>query len=200
MNTAPWWSSEDFWRKTAIFVTAGMFLVLVVLTFDSLKKISAGSSRVPAYSVINHRIYFETDAARGYQVPVIGDAQPLFGKTLSDDEAEALVAKGKMTIQARNCINCHTLLGNGSYFAPDLTKAWLDEGWGTEGVREEMMFNFLKDPATYARSFGSGRKMPNLALSDEEARGVIAFLKWMSSIDTNGFPTGFRSIQQEARK
>ena len=30
--------------------------------------------------------------------------------------------------------------------------------------------------------------MPNLDITEEEARGVVAFLKWMSSIDTNGFP------------
>ena len=107
---------------------------------------------------------------------------------------------GKLTIQARNCMNCHTLLGNGAYFAPDLTKAWLDQGWGAEGVREELIFNFLKDPSANARSFGSGRKMPNLNLTDDEAHAVIAFLKWMSSIDTNGFPYRFRQIAQEEPK
>lgn len=200
MTQSPWWASEDFWRKAAIFVTAGMFVILVVLTFDTMKDIHAGSDRVPDYSVINHRIYFDFDPTRGYQVPVVGDEAPLFGKKLSEEEAEALVSKGKLTVQARNCMNCHTLLGNGAYFAPDLTKSWLDQGWGTEGLREELMFSFLKDPAANMRSFGSGRKMPNLHLSDEEARAVIAFLKWMSSIDTNGFPYRFRTIQQEARQ
>jgi len=199
MTQTPWWASEDFWRKCAIFVTAGMFVILVVLTFDTMKDITAGSERVPDYSVINHRIYFDVDAQRGYQVPVVGEEAPLFGKKLSEEEAEALVSKGKLTVQARNCMNCHTLLGNGSYFAPDLTKSWLDQGWGAEGLREELMFAFLKDPANNMRSFGSGRRMPNLNLSDEEARAVIAFLKWMSSIDTNGFPYRFRTIQQEAR-
>ena len=52
MNQTTWWASESFWRKTAIFVTAGMFLVLVVLTFDTLTAISTGSARVPAYTVI----------------------------------------------------------------------------------------------------------------------------------------------------
>lgn len=28
-------------------------------------------------------------------------------------------------------MSCHTLLGNGAYFAPDLTKAWLDPKWET---------------------------------------------------------------------
>lgn len=199
MTDQPWWASESLWRKTAIFVTAGMFVVLIALTLDSMRAISVGSERVPSYAVINHRIFYSWDEERGILVPRIGEEAPLFGRKLSEEEAQAIVTRGKLTIQGRNCMNCHTLLGNGAYFAPDLTKAWLDQGWGTEGVREELMFNFLKDPAKYARSFGSGRKMPNLQLTDEEARSVIAYLKWMSSIDTNGFPYGFKSIAQEGR-
>lgn len=199
MNEQPWWASESMWRKTAVFVTAGMFLILIGLSVHSLHAITAGGERVPAYSVINHKIFYTYSAERQKMVPTIGEEVPLFGTVVSEEEAEAMVTKGKMTVQGRNCMNCHTLLGNGAYFAPDLTKAWLDQGWGTEGVREEMMFNFLRHPETYARSFGSGRKMPNLHLTDEEIRGIIAFLKWMSSIDTNGFPYGFKSIVQEGK-
>jgi nitric oxide reductase subunit C len=197
MTDQPWWASESMWRKTAVFVTAGMFVILMALTLHSLQAISIGSERVPPYSVINYKIFYSYSDEREKMVPHIGEEAPLFGVKVTPEEAEAMVRKGKLTIQARNCMNCHTLLGNGAYFAPDLTKAWLDQGWGTEGVREDMMFNFLKDPATYARSYGSGRKMPNLQLTDEETRGVIAFLKWMSSIDTNGFPYGFEPISQE---
>jgi len=39
--------------------------------------------------------------------------------------------------------------------------------------------------------------MPNLGITEEEARGIIAFLKWMSTIDTNGFPRNFTPIAQE---
>ncbi|WP_306304505.1 hypothetical protein [Methylogaea oryzae] len=39
--------------------------------------------------------------------------------------------------------------------------------------------------------------MPNQHLTEAEARGVIAFLKWMSSIDTNGFPHNFKTITAE---
>jgi nitric oxide reductase subunit C len=28
-------------------------------------------------------------------------------------------------------------------------------------------------------------------LTEEEARAVVAYLKWMSSVDTNGFPANF---------
>ena len=36
--------------------------------------------------------------------------------------------------------------------------------------------------------------MPNLHITEDEAKGVVAFLKWMSSIDTNGFPYNFKTI------
>lgn len=195
MNT-PWWASEGAWRKAAIWVTAGMLVVLVILTFDSVAKISVGTPRVPAYTVINQRIDYVYDEARHKQAPVIGAEAPLFGKVLNAAEAEALVTLGKKVIQGRNCINCHTILGNGAYYAPDLTKAWLDPAWGAEMIRENLMLSFLKDPTTNARTFGTGRRMPNLGLTEDEARGVIAFLKWMSAIDTNGFPYNFKPIPQ----
>ena len=192
----PWWASEDFWRKCAIFVTAFMALVLILLTFHSLAAIQSGGERVPAYSVINKRIDYRFDDERGYQVPVIGDEAPLFGRKFSEAEAEKLVDLGKLTVQAKNCMNCHTLLGNGAYYAPDLTKAWLDPGWGNEQARELLMTMFLKDPIANARTFGTGRRMPDMNLTDDEVRGVIAFLKWMSAVDTNGFPRGFETLPQ----
>ena len=130
------------------------------------------------------------------KVPVIGEEAPLFGEVLSEEEARALVDLGKLTVQAKNCMNCHTLLGNGAYYAPDLTKAWLDPGWGNEQARELLMTMFLKDPKTNARTYGTNRRMPDLGVTDEEVRGIIAFLKWMSAVDTNGFPQGFEPLPQ----
>lgn len=192
-----WWSSEDFWRKSAIWITAFMFVVLVFLSFHSVSVITVGTERVKDYSVINNRIYYKFNEERYMLEPVIGDEAPLFGKKLNEDEAYALVTLGKTTVQAKNCMNCHTLLGNGAYYAPDLTKAWLDQGWVAEAVREDLMVAFLLDPEANARTFGTNRKMPNLNITEEEARGIVAFLKWMSSIDTNGFPAHFKPITQE---
>ncbi len=197
MNEVPWWSSESLWRKTAIWVTAFMAVVLMFLTFDTVRQITAGGERVPAFSVINQKVFYEYDDERGYQVPRIGESGALFGETLTDSDAEALVELGKLTVQAKNCMNCHTLLGNGAYYAPDLTKSWLDPGWVHEDVREQLMVQFLMDPEGNARTFGTGRRMPNLNITEEEARGIVAFLKWMSSIDTNGFPRGFTPLAQE---
>lgn len=196
MASSNWWSSEEVWRKFAIMITAIMFVILIFLTFHSMTQIQAGTKRVPPYSVINQRIFYQFSEDGNRMIPVIGDNAPLFGAALNDDEAEQLVTRGKLIIQGRNCINCHTLLGNGSYYAPDLTKAWLDPGWGAENIREQMMIAFLMDPATNARTFGTGRQMPNLGLTEEEAKAIIAFLKWMSAIDTNGFPHNFQAIAQ----
>jgi nitric oxide reductase subunit C len=192
----PWWASESLWKKTAIWVTAIMLVVLVFLSFDTVSKITAGGARVPAYTVVNQRIYYRLDRQRGYQVPVIGDAAPLFGTALNAADAEALVTLGKLTVQAKNCMDCHTLLGNGAYYAPDLTKAWLDPGWIDEDVREGLLLKFLMDPAANARTFGTNRRMAHLGITEREAHGVIAFLKWMAAIDTNGFPAAFPAMHQ----
>jgi nitric oxide reductase subunit C len=197
MDKIVWWASQVFWKKAAIFVTGFMSLILVILTFDTTDKITAGSKRVPAYSVINNQIDYKFSETRNMLEPVIGSESPLFGKVLSEEEAANLINIGKLTIQAKNCMNCHTLLGNGAYYAPDLTKAWLDPSWGAESVRETLMLSFLMHPDKNARTFGTNRRMPNLGLSEAEAKSVIAYLKWMSSIDTNGFPANFKQIEQK---
>lgn len=198
MNDTPRWVSEAFWKKAAVWVTAGSFALLIVLTFDSMAKTQAGGGRVPAYGVINQKIDYRYDESKKRFQPVIGVAQPLFGKALSEVEAEELVALGKKTTQAKNCINCHTILGNGAYYAPDLTKAFLDPDWGdTPAEREKLMLAFLQDPQTNARTYGSGRRMPRLGITEAEARGVVAYLKWMSAIDTNGFPHNFKTKRED---
>jgi len=197
MSETPHWASESFWKKVAVWVTAGSFLILVILTFDTLKQTTTGGERVPAYSVINKKIDYQFDKKLNKFMPVIGGEELLFGKMFTEEEAEQLVMLGKKTTQAKNCMNCHTLLGNGAYYAPDLTKAWLDQGWLTVDLREQQMIKFLMDPEKNARTFGTNRKMPNLDITEKEAKGVVAFLKWMSSIDTNGFPHNFTTIYAE---
>lgn len=196
MNDTPRWASETFWKKAAIWVTAGSFVVLIVLTFDSMAKTQAGGDRVPAYSVINQKIDYRYDEGKKRFQPVIKGEQPLFGKKLDEAAAEELVTLGKKTTQAKNCINCHTILGNGAYYAPDLTKAWLDPGWIDEANRENLMLSFLQNPGKNARAFNGGRKMPDLGITEPEARGIVAYLKWMSAIDTNGFPHNFVTLTQ----
>ena len=211
------WTSISFWRRSAAWVTGFSAILLIWLTFDSVNQIAMGSdedlqkavaekreiNRVPAPTVINYHIDYKMDDKRGHEVPVIGEKEPFFGKEWSPQEAAALLHLGKLTSQAKNCMNCHTLLGNGAYYAPDLTKAWLDKAWRKGGplqamtgksTREEAMAEFLQHPSQYPTH---ARMMPNLGITAEEAKGLVAFLKHMSSIDTNGFPRNFsKTVEQ----
>ena len=205
------WSSNRFWQRSAAWVTGFATILLIWLTFDTIPQMTMGTDadikngvtkRIPSPTVINHKITYEMSEKRGHEVPVIGEKESFFGRSdYSEEEASALLNLGKLTVQAKNCMDCHTLLGNGAYYAPDLTKAWLDPMWSEDGpyrgmtgksTKEEAMAEFLQHPSSYPTH---ERMMPNLGISAEEAKGVVAFLKHMSSIDTNGFPRNFGKIK-----
>jgi nitric oxide reductase subunit C len=205
------WSDNRFWQRSAAWITGFAAVLLIWLTFDTAGQIEMGTDadlqnkvtkRVPGPTVINYKITYEMSTKRGHEVPVIGEKEKFFGRDdYSEEEAGALLHLGKLASQTKNCMNCHTLLGNGAYYAPDLTKAWLDPAWQDDGTmqamtgkstKEEAMAEFLQHPSTYPTH---ARMMPDLGITAEEAKGLVAFLKHMSSIDTNGFPRNFGKIQ-----
>ena len=205
------WSDNRFWQRSAAWVTGFASILLIWLTFDTIPQIMMGNDtdlqngvtkKVPGPTVINYKITYEMSAKRMHEVPVIGEKENFFGRDdWSEEEAAELLHLGKLGSQAKNCMNCHTLLGNGAYYAPDLTKAWLDPAWGPEGsmqamtgksTKEEAMAEFLQHPSQYPTH---ARMMPNLGITEREAKGLVAFLKHMSSIDTNGFPRNFGKIK-----
>jgi len=94
---------------------------------------------------------------------------------------DASVIAGKDVWHRNNCINCHTLLGEGAYYAPDLTQITTQRGAGY--LRE-----FLKDPSRFYSEERDRRLMPTLKLSDGDITALIAFLGWVSRIDTQGWP------------
>ena len=206
-KTVSVWTDNRFWARSAAWVTGFASVLLIWLTFDTLAQISMGNDddlkngiakRVPGPTVINYKITYEMSDKRGHEVPVIGEKEKFFGRDdWSEEEAGALLNLGKLGSQSKNCMNCHTLLGNGAYYAPDLTKSWLDPAWGPNGpylgmtgkdTKEEAMAEFLMYPSQYPTH---ERMMPNLNITADEAKGLVAFLKHMSSIDTNGFPRNF---------
>lgn len=204
------WSDNRFWQRSAAWITGFASILLIWLTFDTSAQIAMGTDadlrngvtkRVPGPTVINYKIGYEMSTKRGHEVPVIGEKELFFGRDdWSEEEAAELLHLGKLGSQAKNCMACHTLLGNGAYYAPDLTKAWIDPAWedGTmmgitgKDTKEEAMVEFLMHPSQYPTH---ERMMPNLGITEEEAKGLVAFLKHMSSIDTNGFPRNFGKIQ-----
>jgi nitric oxide reductase subunit C len=188
-----------FWRAGALSSTIVMLVVLVFLTINTAGVIKAGGTQVPPYSVINRQIGYAYDASSGMDMPTLGGEQLLFGKQYTEPEAQALIRQGKLVIQSRACMDCHTFFGNGAYYAPDLTKAWLDPAWKTlwmpitqSTTREEAMVKFLMHPDKFATW---ERRMPDLHISQNEAEALVAYLKWISSVDANGFPSHFGLIQ-----
>ncbi|OHE15277.1 MAG: cytochrome C, partial [Sulfurimonas sp. RIFOXYD2_FULL_37_8] len=187
------WSDNRFWQRTAAWITGFASVLLIWLTFDTNAQIAMGNDsdlkngvtkRVPGPTVINYKITYEMDKKRQHEVPVIGEKEKFFGRDdYSEEEATELLHLGKLGSQSKNCMNCHTLLGNGAYYAPDLTKAWLDPAWGPTGsmqamtgksTKEEAMAEFLQNPSQYPTH---ARMMPNLGITAEEAKGLVAFLK-----------------------
>ncbi len=202
-RTVSVWTDNRFWMRSAGWVTGFSAVLLIWLTFDTLGQIQMGNDndlnngvakRVPGPTVINYNIQYKFSEKRGHEVPLIGEKEKFFGRDdYSEEEAGELLHIGKLASQVKNCMNCHTLLGNGAYYAPDLTKAWLDPKWDNvaflgAATKEEGIAKFLMDPSGNAMH---QRAMPNLGITEKEAKGLVAFLKHMSSIDTNGFPRNF---------
>ncbi len=135
------------------------------------------------------------------------------------DYAGVDAVAGKRVFQAYNCMGCHTIVGNGAYFGPDLTKlyghagpAWLAAflpsagSWPTNGaVKLQLQDKAVaaeagadtieayleKYPAAaerVARRGGQASHMPNLPLSRREVQQLIAFLKYTSAMNTEGWP------------
>ena len=86
--------------------------------------------------------------------------------------------RGKHLYDKSNCMGCHTLLGEGAYYAPELTKVYDRRG-------EAFIKAMLKDPE---KMYPGQRRMYNFKFSDEQINDLTAFLKWVGQIDTNGFP------------
>ena len=165
-----------------------MSMVLAALTIDTLRQITPGSPRVPAYDVINNSVTYQYDPARAEYAPKIGGEELIFGHKYSPEEAADLIGKGKLVIQSRACIDCHTFFGNGGYYAPDLTRAWMDPVWSIYAgpKRADKLAAFMMHPLRLG-----ARAMPDLHIQRDEAEAAVAYLKWMSSVDSNGFPDRF---------
>ncbi|HMM62778.1 MAG TPA: c-type cytochrome [Mesorhizobium sp.] len=127
--------------------------------------------------------------------------------------------QGKRVFQSYNCMGCHTIVGNGAYFGPDLTKlygkvgpAWIEAflpsagSWPTSGaVKLQLQDKAIaaeagvdtieayleKYPAAaerIARRGAHATLMPNLPLLRDEIGQLVAFLKYTSEMNTEGWP------------
>jgi nitric oxide reductase subunit C len=107
----------------------------------------------------------------------------------NQDQMSESVVRGHHIWNQNNCMGCHTIMGEGAYYAPELTKVM-------ERRSHEWIAEFLKDPE---RMYPGRRKMTKYAMFDPEEVGaevaagnvadVVAFFTWVGEIDLNGFPS-----------
>jgi nitric oxide reductase subunit C len=96
------------------------------------------------------------------------------------------VARGKRVWEANACINCHTLHGEGAYFAPEVGNVMTR--WGVLDSPEDA-FQALKGWLEAQPTGIPGRRqMPRFHLSDEDIRSLSDFLIWADKTDRQGWP------------
>ncbi len=111
-----------------------------------------------------------------YMVNVSTDSQ-----TLTES-----VKQGKHVWEKHSCINCHSILGEGAYFAPELGNVWTRYGGrdNADAARAGLKGWIRAQPLNVP----GRRVMPKFDLSDDELDSLVDFLEWTDSIDTQGWP------------
>ncbi|MCZ7680384.1 MAG: cytochrome c [Sandaracinaceae bacterium] len=95
-----------------------------------------------------------------------------------EQDLSPAVARGKDLWEANNCMGCHTIFGEGAYYAPELTR--VHERRGPEFIRA-----MLRDPEAM---YPGQRRMQRYDFTEEEIDDLVAFFEWVGRVDLNGFP------------
>ena len=109
------------------------------------------------------------------------DSHRQFPKLTNAQNITPAVSHGKDVWHKNNCINCHTLFGEGAYYAPDLTKIAQHRG-------AAYLQAYLKDPSKFYDEQRHRRLMPKQDMSDVEIADLVSFLEWVSKVDNQGWP------------
>lgn len=109
------------------------------------------------------------------------DSHRQFDKLTNAQNLTPEVINGKDVWHKYNCVNCHTLFGEGAYYAPDLTKITQHRG-------APYLTAYMKDPSKFYDEQKHRRLMPKQDLSEKEISDLISFLDWVSKIDNQGWP------------
>ena len=94
--------------------------------------------------------------------------------------ANPQIAEGKKLWETNNCIGCHTLLGEGAYFAPELGNVVVRLG------SKDAVKAFIKGRP--AEGIPGRRSMPQFNFSDKDLDAIADFLEYVSKIDASKWP------------
>lgn len=96
----------------------------------------------------------------------------------------ASVIRGKQIWDTNNCMGCHTILGEGAYYAPELTKVVDRLNLRYNGNGEEVIKSILMSKTPWQPN---GRRMVAFSMTEQQAEDMVAFFNWIGKIDLNGF-------------
>ncbi|MBP9905682.1 MAG: cytochrome c [Rhodoferax sp.] len=95
--------------------------------------------------------------------------------------AEAItpaVISGKNLWETRNCIGCHTLLGEGAYFAPELGNVYKRRG-------PDFIKAWIASQPTH---IPGRRQMPQFNFTETQLNDLVEFLRWTGNVNTEKWP------------
>lgn len=103
-----------------------------------------------------------------------------------NDQLTDSVVRGKRVWEKNACIDCHTILGEGAYFAPELGNVFIRMGGKDDAAAaKEAIKAWIKSQPS---GVAGRRQMPHFDLSDQDLDDLANFFEWVSKIDTQGWP------------
>lgn len=95
------------------------------------------------------------------------------------------VASGKNLWEVNNCVGCHTIMGEGAYYAPELANVFDRRGGGDEEAFKTYLQGWM---AAQPTNEPARRQMPQFNLTESQVNDIANFLIWTSRIDDNEWP------------
>ena len=111
-------------------------------------------------------------------VALIFDSERQIPKRSNAEAITPAVIAGKKLWETRNCIGCHTLLGEGAYFAPELGNVYKRRG-------AEFIKAWIKAQPTHTPG---RRQMPQFNFTEQQLDDMVEFLRWTGNINTEKWP------------
>ncbi|GAA4816378.1 nitric oxide reductase subunit C [Marinicella pacifica] len=109
------------------------------------------------------------------------DTHKRIPSTDNSENITEVVAHGKRLWEENNCVGCHTLLGEGAYFAPELANVYDRFGQSTDAIKAFIM-------SRPANGIPGRRSMPQFNFTDEELEALAQFLKYVNGIEAQNWP------------
>ena len=91
------------------------------------------------------------------------------------------VIHGKLLWEENNCLGCHSLMGEGAYFAPELANVY--DRFGKSKLAIKAFIKSRPEGGIPGR-----RSMPQFHFSEEELEALAEFLKYTSEINDADWP------------